>query len=223
MATQEQINEVRAQRAQFQAMIDAMDTNIPKISYDEIKPLYDDLLRECAANLEKDGYLAPVCFLVKRQDEGFALDVMALDFKDDESKERSITVVRIHGMQQKCAAALFVSESWTVEQRGEEAVEAVKKDGYQGVPPSEHPDRKEVVIARLEVMGESHMASAPITRDADDKPSVNVEELLDFTKYPNQGLSGTGRLTNWLAYNQALLNLSRVDKWLEENPNVRSH
>lgn len=81
-------------------------------------------------------------------------------------KDEFASIIVEHARRVDAFGVIFISEAWVVELAGRPAADKSR-------PPSEHPDRKEVVYATLEHRRVGQIAwRAYISRDAEGKPTL---------------------------------------------------
>lgn len=155
-------------------------------------PASDDAPRRCLDHVTKkaeqflvrDGDCAPAAFfLAKTGDpERLTMGIVPLgDFFDGpESRELLSRLMPVFLREQEAFAVVVVFEAWVADVGPADAP-----------PPSEHPDRREVVQVQLEMVGErTGGRSYPILRDADGKPTGFGE--------PAELGATRGRFSDWL-------------------------
>lgn len=131
-----------------------------------------DSLADCARqNLEEYGHLVPVAFIYHHNTQ----NVIPLSFADNEEKEAMAVMLRTMARQLDAQAVIMIHEAW---QRT--VPDAKSLDDWDGVQPSQHPDRTEIVGMFIETMDGSWMGTAPITRDAAGKPTFGAMEYKPF-------------------------------------------
>jgi hypothetical protein len=121
----------------------------------------DSVISYAQLLLKTHGYLTPVAMLFI----GDQVELIALDFKDDETKRASMDAVRGRIRLRRAAAVLFVSEAWAV---------TVEEHELETADPSTHPDRTECVLFTFETESVCVYAQAIITREPGRPPTFSV-------------------------------------------------
>lgn len=137
----------------------------------ELEKLY-----EIARNiLTKDGHVSPIFFLIREiEEQTFCQPIQIVGLPYDKVMY-SKAVLQLASQQQADGIA-FISEAWTVE--GPE----IKKEELEEIPPSQHPDRKEVLMIQyMSSTGEFGLLSGNILKDLINKPYVKDFKWQDFT------------------------------------------
>lgn len=113
--------------------------------------MHRELLPRIKANLETDGYVAPVVFALLPDDQ---LRVIALDFKTNGQKRRAYNSVKRHLRWLRAWGALAVNESWVL----------LGPDAASHLPPSQHPNRREAISVLLQTFGFAESYVLPFER-----------------------------------------------------------
>ena len=109
---------------------------------EQVKELIDNARK----NLEKDGELLPVFFVVAED----TVNVVVAPFGNNDEKHAAAQGVRMLSDKLKAEWVLYISEAWTVKYDKDDPN---YKDADK-VAPSQHPKKVEAVIASLQIRGD---------------------------------------------------------------------
>jgi len=154
-----------------------------------------ELLKKGAeTNLMLHNTVAPV-FAVFHGKNG--ADFISPNFANDAMKERSAELIRKHIEQVKAYAVGQVSEAYMVHADGDQARAELTAAMANGVRASNHPQRVEVLIVRIEDrMGVVKTSTAAIVRQhlGDEASKGTLQPWVDLS----DTIAGScGRLTDW--------------------------
>ena len=153
----------------------------PELNRDETA-LFHHIYRQAAELLSEKGRLLPTAFFragVHVRLPGLApgaIAVLPLDMPgDQDGKDAVADMLRQFAARVDATLAVLVFESWMVRPTAEEARQFQTRGEFV-VPPSEHPDRIEVVFISVNKPG-GHTWSAwvEIGRDGDGRPTIPAE------------------------------------------------
>ena len=99
---------------------------------EELKMATDDILETAKTLLVKDGRLAPMAFMVC----GNNVNIKALSFRDNNEKNRQLSLLRDDVKKRNADAVFVLAESWYITSDSSD----IK------VAPSEDPTRKECIL-----------------------------------------------------------------------------
>jgi len=127
------------------------------------------IMRAVKANIERDGYLHPVAFILSTRNpdtgafhEGVALSVISVkgDF-GQENRDQFTEQVRSFALASGALAVAFISEAWSLQKTKLSAADKqlLALEGVEG-----HPDRQEVVVVTLEHLRGFRSWKAPLAR-----------------------------------------------------------
>lgn len=141
----------------------------------EIEKLY-----EIARNiLTKDGEVKPIFFLIKESEKETFCQPVIIQGKYD--KYVFSQVVMEIAEKVNADGVIFITEAWVVEGAAD------KKDELELVPPSQHPERKEVLMAQyMSSLGEYQILSGNILKDLINKPYIKESKWVDYTVTENR-------------------------------------
>ena len=153
----------------------------PELTPDETA-LVHHIYRKAAENLSEKGRLLPVAFFkagVYVRLPGVApgnVAVLPLDMPGDpDGKDALAEMMRKFAARADATLAILVFESWMVRPSAAEA-RYFKDHGEFLLPPSQHPDRIEIVLFNVNKPGgHSWSAWVEIRRDKDGRPSIPTE------------------------------------------------
>ena len=153
----------------------------PELNRDETA-LFHHIYRQAAEMLSRKGRLVPIAFFragVRVRLPGLApgsIAVLPLDMpSDQDGKDALADMLRGFAARADATLAVLVFESWMVRPTAEEASH-FQAHGEFVVPPSEHPDRIEVVFISVNKPG-GHTWSAwvEIRRNKNGRPTIPAE------------------------------------------------
>lgn len=122
--------------------------------------IFKDVMERAKKFIETDGHAATVFFGYSDKNMVMAPGL----YEDEDAKIAFLNVLKIIFAAFEVDFYVMVSEAWVVETESPEAL--------KGVPPSEHPDRKEILQCLLVSREEVRMKVFPILRDSNNKPSL---------------------------------------------------
>ncbi len=138
--------------------------------------LAEEMVALAQRNLERDGSLMPVAFVVHGTGD---LAVFGLSFRSDAAKDAAFALVRraARGGQ----AVVVITEGWAVAVRPEQ-VHLVTR-------PSQHPDRQEVLVVEIaDASGLRECWQVPFVRDGGGR--VRWGPRLRTTEFHSRHLDG---------------------------------
>jgi hypothetical protein len=120
--------------------------------------LFNDDCAFAAEQLQRAGELAPMFSIHFKHQGELGTAVVPADFYDQDSKDRSVMVVRIIGVAMDAFAITLMTEAWvaTVSDKTDEAI--------ANLAPSDRMDRREVLMVTMS--------------ERDAKPRASVREIL---------------------------------------------
>lgn len=125
-------------------------------------------------HFEADGEIQPMWIGVDHNDEQV---VVVTPFHSNKEKELTIKAVRELFRDKNVIRYAFICEAWMVDVKGQN----VTREDVEGIVPSRHPDRIEVINFVLEEKGASKQAYYKIIRPDDGKPYLSdLITLEDF-------------------------------------------
>lgn len=122
-----------------------------------LKHQVDLLVGAARVNLEKSGHLVPVAIIHHPPNN---VKVVPCSFRNDEEKDFVAGELRHMARELEATKVIFIHEAWLRRQANAQSI-----DEWDGVLPSESPDKKEVVAVLVETLDGCYMGYAPITRD----------------------------------------------------------
>jgi hypothetical protein len=150
----------------------------PEPTSDELS-LYHRIYSKAAQLLTRDGGLQPVAFfrvgnkpILHGPTKGMIIPLKMDMPRSDAGKDAVAEALRHVRKDLDADLVLMVLESWMVKPNEEEAA-YIQKHGEFKVPPSQHPNRIEIVLFSLtKANGDDWSCWAEIKRDATGKPSI---------------------------------------------------
>lgn len=137
---------------------------------------------------DRDGRLLPVFFILatrnpqtkERFDEPSILLAFPQSFDGEDDKDATATLVRETARESDALAVMFVAEAWAV--MYDKMSEAEAKARCERLPPSDDPNRIEIVQAVLDHSYGTMHWRAQILREPDKPPT-----LAEFQMLPSEG------------------------------------
>lgn len=154
----------------------------------EEKAMVDKIIELARVNLERDGHLVAVCFVMntkQKQQEIYAPDVSSYI-----GKLLSYEMIRIAADKKQANMTILVTEAWMVKADTPQEAEAVRN-------VSEHPNRQEVVSVMIELPGGYWGGASEIKTDKDGKKTFG-----ELTLTPAQPDQAVGMATGFLRENR---------------------
>lgn len=130
----------------------------------ELKEDLDHFTDVARTHIERDGSLCPVAFLFC-PDGG--LQIVQCQFQSDESKQATFDFLRKMAKEKEAVAVAVLCEAWVSKQ----VIEPGVTPEWNGVMPSDAPDKGEVIMVHVEEPDGYWLGMADITRDEKDKPT----------------------------------------------------
>lgn len=132
-------------------------------------PFVEEMHKRIRANFEKDGFLAPVAFIISY--DGTIGMIGCPGFSCPEHKEIFLKAIKEDAFSNKAVGVMFASESWQVKMNIEKKHEIEKAYADAGGDFGKCPDKKEVIFIIEEYLDATYTTSYPIIRN-DGKVSL---------------------------------------------------
>lgn len=122
-----------------------------------LKHKLDTLAGAARQNLERSGHLVSVAFIVHPPNN---VKIVPCPFRNDYEKEIVVAALRKKVAELNATMVVLIHEAWMRTLK-----DATSLDDWDGVQPSESPDRKEVVAILVETLDGCYIGTAPIARN----------------------------------------------------------
>lgn len=152
------------------------------------KQVIDSLLHVAQRNMEREGFLTPVCFLRLTSGQRLVIDLShVLSIQNHEQKRMALILLgkQIRDKGHDIAEVVMVLETWFV---------ANKHRDTTTLAPSQHPNRQEaiVVVGRNAAHTRSSCVIQPFTRDGEQKLTwARIHEAV-YNEPPAPGIQLVG-------------------------------
>jgi hypothetical protein len=143
----------------------------------KLQELFDNAAANAARIFNESGEVLPMWHAVYGNDENV---LIATPWSGDEEKQIAVDMLRHLFRRERVKRFAFIVEAWTATSRAEDI--AAKGEGYVGPPPSEHPDRREVLMITAEDHGSSIMGFYYILRPEHGKAVLSPLHIQPFDR-----------------------------------------